>query len=113
MYFGQTSNWLKILEAVTDNGHTSLPAVAAQYTDTNNAIRIHCGAEAQVQMRVQLYLTTQEDFERFDAFLQHFGLPRNGYTVVNTGLPYAYSATVNGIPEQTAMLAGPNGNRQP
>lgn len=115
MFYGQTSNWLKIVDAVTDEGRVSLPAVAAQYSDNLNAIRVHCGQEAQVQLHVQLFLTGPEDFERLDAFLQHFGLPRNGYQVVNTGLPYAYSASaaVTGISEQIAYLPDPNNQRHP
>jgi hypothetical protein len=87
----------------------SLPAVAAQYNDSVNAIRVHCGAEAHVQIHVSLFLTTEEDFERFDAFLQAFGLPRNGYTVVNTGLPYPYSASaaVNGEVSVQPLIASP------
>jgi hypothetical protein len=121
MFYGQTSNWLKIVESVTDNGRVSLPAVAAQYSDSLNAVRVHCGQEAQVQLHVQLFLTSQDDFERLDAFLAHFGLPRNGFTVVNTGLPYSYSASaavtgVTGIVEQQAVLPAPgnhNNQRQP
>jgi hypothetical protein len=110
MFYGQTSNWWKIYDQVTEERQVSLPAVAAQYNDSVNAVRVHCGQEAHVQLHVQLFLTSQEDFERLDAFLQHFGLPRNGYTVANTGLPYAYSASaaVTGIVEQQAMLPGPN-----
>jgi hypothetical protein len=44
-------------------------------------------------MRVQVYLTCKEDFDAFDAFLKRFGLPQNGYQVVNTYRPYGYSAT--------------------
>lgn len=120
MFYGQTSNWRKIVECVTDNGHVSQPAVAAQYYDHLNAIRVHCGQEAQVQLHVQLFLTSPDDFERLDAFLQHFGLPRNGYNVVNTGQPYSYSASAGvaatvGMQEQQAVLPAPSNNhhRQP
>jgi hypothetical protein len=87
MFFGQTSNWRKQVTEVTDNGQISYPAIAAEYQDTVNAIRVHCGAESQVLLKVQIYLTSPEDFDAFDRFLQRFGLPRNGYQVVNTYQP--------------------------
>ncbi len=54
MYYGQTSNWRKVVETVTEGGRVSLPAIAAQYTDSTQALRVHCGQEAMVQMHCQL-----------------------------------------------------------
>lgn len=117
MYYGQTSNWRKVVEKVTEDHRVSLPAIAAQYSDSLNAIRVHCGAEAQVHLHVQIFLVTEDDFEEFDQFLKRFSLPQNGYTVVNTYQPYVYSASaaVNGIVEQPQQLLGApaNTNRQP
>jgi hypothetical protein len=117
MFYGQTSNWRKLVNEVTDHGHVSLPAIAAQYADNVNAIRVHAGQEAQVQMHVQVYLCNQDDFEVFEQFLKHFGLPQNGYQVVNTYQPYSYSASaaLNGVVEQPQQLiTGPSSNhRQP
>jgi len=98
MFFGPTSNWRKQIKDVTNEGKRGLPTVASQYTDgSTNAIRVHCGAEAQVLLKVEFYLTSEDDFEAFDTFLKHFGLPRNGYQVVDTHQPYTaypgYEAT--------------------
>lgn len=93
MYYGQTSDWRKVVETVTEGGRVSLPAIAAQYTDSAQALRVHCGQEAMVQMHCQFYLASPEDVEAFDAFLQRFGLPRNGYQVVNTLAPYPYAVS--------------------
>jgi hypothetical protein len=113
MFYGQTSNWMKIVKAVTEDGRISLPATAAQHVDATNAIRVHCGAEMQVQLHCQIFLTSQDDVEEFDSFLQRFGLPRNGYEVVNTGMPYNYSASSVLEPQSTypVMIAPPGNNR--
>jgi hypothetical protein len=101
---------------VTEDRRVSLPAIAAQYSDSLNAIRVHCGAEAQVHLHCEIFLVSEDDFEEFDRFLKRFSLPQNGYQVVNTYQPYVYSASaaVNGIVEQPNQLLGaPTNNRQP
>lgn len=115
MYFGQTSNWRRILEHVTDRGIHNYPQLAAEYADSINAVRVHCGKEAQVQLHCQLWLTTPEDIEAFDQFLKRFALPTNGYTMVDTHQPHPYSASavVTGIVEHP-LIAPPspyNGSR--
>jgi len=86
MYFGQTSNWRRQVKEVSTNN--SSPSIASQYADGTNAIRIHCGTESQVLMKVEFYMTSEDDFEELDAFLKHFGLPRNGYKVIDTHQAY-------------------------
>lgn len=110
MFFGQTSNWRKQVDEVTQQGRISYPAVAAEYQDALNAIRVHCGSESQVLMRVQIYLQSEEDFEAFDQFLKRFGLPRNGFQVVNTyQAPYAQppAGYYEGAPAAPLPLAPP------
>jgi hypothetical protein len=89
MYFGQTSNWRRQVKEVSNNNCS--PSIASQYTDGTNAIRIHCGAESQVLMKVEFYMTSEDDFEELDSFLKHFGLPRNGYKVIDTHQAYTHT----------------------
>lgn len=84
MLWSKTSNWQKLVNQITEDGRASYPAVAAEYTDGQHAIRVHCGSEQQVLMRTTFYLTSQEDIAAFEAFLKHFGLPRNGFQLVDT-----------------------------
>lgn len=107
VYFGQTSNWQKLVQMVTETG--SYPATAAEYVDQSNALRIHCGAESQVQMRVEFYLTSPEDFQMLEKFLKYFGLPRNGFHIVNTGL--SYGVTYQQVQSEQPAIAGPNNHR--
>jgi hypothetical protein len=83
MLWSKTSNWQKLVSQVTEDGRSSYPAIAAEYADAQQAIRVHCGAEQQVLMRVNFYLTSREDIEALETFLKHFGLPRNGYGLVD------------------------------
>lgn len=86
VYFGQTTNYAKLVEMVKESG--SYPAVAAEYSDNVNAIRVHCGTESQVQMSVGFYCSGPEDFAMLEKFLKYFGLPRNGFHIVNVARPY-------------------------
>ncbi len=69
MFFGQTSNWLKQVREVTHNGEASVPHIASQYVDGTNAVRVHCGSEMHVQLRVEFYMTSDEDLAQLDQFL--------------------------------------------
>ena len=88
MFFGQTSNWLKQVREVTRRGEASVPHIASQYVDGVNAVRVHCGSEMQVQLRVEFYMTSDEDLAQLDQFLNYFGLPRNGFQITDTRQPY-------------------------
>jgi hypothetical protein len=113
MFYGQTSNWRKIVEEVTEERRSSLPAIAAQYADSLNAIRVHCGAEAQVHLHCQIFLVTEEDFDAFESFLKRFSLPQNGYQVVNTHQPYVYSASAAVVNMEQPLLGPINNQRHP
>ncbi len=88
MFFGQTSNWLKQVREVTHNGEASVPHIASQYVDGTNAVRVHCGSEMHVQLRLEFYMTTDEDLAQLDQFLNYFGLPRNGFQITDTRQAY-------------------------
>ncbi len=108
MFYGQTSNWMKQVKEVTQGRTQSVPHIASQYVDGVNAIRVHCGAEMQVQLRVEFYMTSAEDLQQLDAFLNHFGLPRNGYQITDTRQTYQ--------PPYPAYVASPayeNGSSMP
>ena len=81
--FLQTTNWQKQIKEVTQGGKQFAPHIATQYVDQTNAIRITCGAEQCAQLRVEFYITSQEDIQVLEAFFAHFGLPRNGYQIVD------------------------------
>src|SRR5690242_19122508 len=92
MFFGQTSNWLKQVREISKDGKVSVPHIASQYVGGENAIRVHCGAETQVQVKLEFYMTSDDDLAQLDQFLNHFGLPRNGFQVVDTRTAYQPSA---------------------
>ncbi len=116
MFYGQTSNWMKQVREVTRGGDHSVPHIASQYVDGVNAIRIHCGTEMHVQVRAEFYMTSDEDLRQLDAFLNYFGLPRNGYQIVDTRQTYqppypAYAASPayeNGSSSLPLPIAPPN-----
>ena len=106
-FYGQTSNWLKQVREITRNGEVSVPHIASQYVDGVNAIRVHCGSEMHVQLKVELYLTTDNDQAQLDQFLNYFGLPRNGFQIVDTRAA-AYQPQYPGYAASPLYETGPS-----
>lgn len=88
MFYGQTTNVVKQVQAVTQNGQQGVPHIASQCVEGANAIRVGCGSEMKVQMRVEFYITSMEQLQQLSTFLEVFNLPRNGYQVIDTRQPY-------------------------
>jgi hypothetical protein len=87
MFYGQTTNLSKQVKAVTQDGTQGVPHVASQCVQGTTAIRVSCGNELHVQLRADFYITI-EQLQQFELFLESFGLPRNGYQVIDTRQPY-------------------------
>lgn len=88
MFYGQTTNLLKQVKSVTQDGTQAVPHVASQVVEGNTAIRVSCGAEMRVQLKTEFFITSMEELQQLCTFLEVFRLPINGYQVIDTRQPY-------------------------